>query len=86
MQEGLLIWRVDAQRHRITYNEPANVESISKSICDLMQVYTQYGGIRPFGVSLLIAGVDSKPRLFEAEPSGAMTGYLADSVGSGKRS
>ncbi|MEK6979443.1 MAG: archaeal proteasome endopeptidase complex subunit alpha [Candidatus Micrarchaeota archaeon] len=77
--------RVDAQRHRITYNEPANVESISKSICDLMQVYTQYGGIRPFGVSLLIAGVDSKPRLFEAEPSGAMTGYLADSVGSGKK-
>src|SRR3989339_1008211 len=60
--------RVDSQRHRISYNEPPSVEAISRSVCDLMQVYTQYGGVRPFGVSLLIAGVDSVPRLFEAEP------------------
>lgn len=77
--------RVDAQKHRLSYNEPSTVESIARSACDLMQVYTQYGGIRPFGVSLLIAGVDDKPRLYEAEPSGAMTGYLADSVGSNKK-
>ncbi len=51
----------------------------------MMQVYTQYGGIRPFGVSLLIAGYDSAPRLYEAEPSGAMTGFKADSIGSSKK-
>jgi proteasome alpha subunit len=79
------IARTDAQRHRMTYNEPATVESIARSACDLMQVYTQYGGIRPFGVSLLIAGVDTVPRLYEAEPSGAMTAYKADSIGSGKK-
>jgi len=61
------------------------VETISKELCDLMQVYTQYGGIRPFGVSLLVAGVDSEPRLYEAEPSGALTGYYADAIGSGKK-
>lgn len=77
--------RLEAQKHRLTYNEPAPVESISRNICDLMQVYTQYGGIRPFGVSLLIAGYDSAPRLYEAEPSGAMTGFMADSIGSGKK-
>jgi len=77
--------RLDAQRHRITYNEAPSVESITRSVCDLMQVYTQYGGIRPFGVSLLIAGVDSEPRLFEAEPSGAMTAYKADSIGANKK-
>jgi proteasome alpha subunit len=77
--------RMDAQRHRITYNESPTVENISRSVCDLMQVYTQYGGIRPFGVSLLIAGVDSEPRLFEAEPSGAMTAYKADSIGANKK-
>ncbi len=77
--------RMDAQRHRITYNEAPTVDSISRSVCDLMQVYTQYGGIRPFGVSLLIAGVDSEPRLFEAEPSGAMTAYKADSIGANKK-
>ncbi|MEM4348042.1 MAG: archaeal proteasome endopeptidase complex subunit alpha [Candidatus Anstonellaceae archaeon] len=77
--------RLEAQRHRLAYAEPASVESIAKELCDLMQVYTQYGGIRPFGVSLLIAGIDSAPRLYEAEPSGALTGYLADAVGAGKK-
>jgi len=78
--------RVDAQRHRITYNEMPSVDSIARSVCDLMQVYTQYGGIRPFGVSLLIAGVDSGgPKLFEAEPSGAMTAYKADAIGANKK-
>lgn len=78
--------RMDAQRHRITYNEAPTVESIARSVCDLMQIYTQYGGIRPFGVSLLITGVDETgPRLFEAEPSGAMTAYKADSIGANKK-
>jgi proteasome alpha subunit len=79
------IARNESQRHRLAYAEPASVELISKELTDLMQVYTQYGGIRPFGVSLLIAGVDSKPMLFEAEPSGALTGYKADAIGSGKK-
>jgi proteasome alpha subunit len=77
--------RLEAQKHRLTYSEPAPVESITRNICDTMQVYTQYGGIRPFGVSLLIAGYDDQPRLYEAEPSGAMTGFKADSIGSGKK-
>ena len=78
--------RLDSQRHRITYNESPSVESIARAVCDLMQIYTQYGGIRPFGVSLLIAGVDDTgSRLFEAEPSGAMTAYKADSIGANKK-
>lgn len=78
--------RVDAQKHRITYNEMPAVENIARSACDTMQAYTQYGGIRPFGVSLLIAGIDSDgPKLFEAEPSGAMTAYKADSIGANKK-
>lgn len=77
--------RLEAQRHRLAYAEPITVEAIAKELCDLMQVYTQYGGIRPFGVSLLIAGVDDKPRLYEAEPSGALTGYRACAIGSGKK-
>ncbi len=78
--------RNNAQRHRMTYNEPASPESIARGVCDIMQLYTQYGGIRPFGVSLLIAGIGPDgPELFEAEPSGAMTGYYADSVGNAKK-
>ena len=77
--------RMECQKHKLTYGEPATVEFIAKEVCDLLQVYTQYGGIRPFGVSLLITGVDDSPKLFEAEPSGAMTGFLADSIGTGKK-
>jgi len=78
--------RNESQKHKLTYAEPANVETISREVCDLMQVYTQYGGARPFGVSLLIVGIDETgPKVFEAEPSGAMTGFLADSIGSGKK-
>lgn len=79
------IARVEAQRHKIAYNESITVEAIAKELCDLMQVYTQYGGIRPFGVSLLIAGIDGEPKLYEAEPSGALTGYKACAIGSGKK-
>lgn len=80
------IARLDAQRHRLTYDEAPTTEKITKNLCDLMQLYTQYGGARPFGVSLLIAGIDDgEPKLFEAEPSGAMTGFKAYVIGSGKK-
>ena len=80
------IARVHAQKHRMTYSEAAPPETIARAVCDIMQVYTQYGGIRPFGVSLLIAGIGDKGgELYEAEPSGAMTGYFADSVGNAKK-
>jgi len=46
---------------------------------------TQYGGIRPYAVSLLIGGVDSSPKLFEVEPGASYLGYFADAIGSGKK-
>jgi len=79
------IARTESQRHKIAYAQDITVEAIAKELCDLMQVYTQYGGIRPFGVSLLVAGIDNIPRLYEAEPSGALTGYKACAIGSGKK-
>lgn len=79
------IARVEAQKHKLAYEEDISVEAIAKNLCDLMQVYTQYGGIRPFGVSLLVAGCDQEPKLFEAEPSGALTGYKACAIGSHKK-
>lgn len=76
--------RLEAQRYRYTYNEPASVEHIAKSVSELMQLYTQYGGARPFGVSLIFGGVDERMRLFEADPSGALTGSNAAVIGAGK--
>jgi proteasome alpha subunit len=76
--------RVRAQRNRIAYNEPISVHAITREICDIKQAYTQYGGARPFGTALLIAGVNDLPYLFETDPSGAFTEYNATAIGTGK--
>ena len=77
--------RLEAQKHQLAYGEKITILALAKEISDLMQAYTQYGGVRPFGVSLLIAGIDDQPRLYEIEPSGAMTGYAACAIGSDKK-
>jgi proteasome alpha subunit len=77
--------RISAQVNRITYDEPIAVSHLVKQICDFKQSYTQYGGVRPFGTALLVAGVDdSGAHLFETDPSGALMEYKASSVGSGR--
>ena len=76
--------RVESQKYRYTYNEAPDIENIARQIADAMQLYTQYGGARPFGVSLIFAGVDSSPKIYEAEPSGALTGAKAAVIGAGK--
>jgi proteasome alpha subunit len=77
--------RVEAQINMVSYDEPIGVEVIAKKICDHKQTYTQYGGVRPYGTALLIAGVDdSRPRLFESDPSGALLEYKATAIGAGR--
>ena len=76
--------RVHAQVYRITYDEPVHVEGTAKSIADKMQLYTQYGGVRPFGVALLIGGVDeSGPSLIEIDPSATIYNWSAQAIGRG---
>jgi len=79
------IARVESQKHKMTYGEDVTVEAVAKHLSDLAQIYTQYGGIRPFGVSLLLAGIDDGPKLFEVDPSGALSGYNAAAIGSGRK-
>lgn len=74
-----------AERYRFTYGEPIPVHVLAREVAKLKQVYTQYGGIRPFGVVMLIAGYDESPRLFETVPSGALMEYKAEAIGFGKK-
>jgi proteasome alpha subunit len=77
--------RVDAQMNRVTYDERIEVEALVKKICDFKQTYTQYGGVRPFGTALLVAGVDpTGTSLYETDPSGALMSYKASSIGAGR--
>jgi len=75
---------VRAQINRITYEEPADVWSLAKVLGDRMQFSTLYAGLRPFGVSFLVGGVDSTgSHLIEADPSGMLYEWKAYAIGRG---
>ena len=76
--------RVKAQVNRITYGEPISINSLTKYVCNRKHLVTQYAGVRPYGVGLLIGGVDAEgPKLFETEPSGTMIEWKAQAIGRG---
>jgi 20S proteasome subunit alpha 2 len=71
-----------AVEYFLVYKEPIPVLQLTREIATLMQEYTQQGGVRPFGVSLLVAGVDDDgPQLFQVDPSGAYFGWRASAIG-----
>jgi len=78
--------QLKAQQHRVTYDSPIDTLSIVKDICDLKQICTQSAGLRPFGVSLLVAGVDEDGsiKLFETDPTGIFFEYKATAIGEGE--
>jgi proteasome alpha subunit len=77
--------RVYCQSNRLMYDEPVDVEVISKRLGDVKQLYTQHAGVRPFGVSVIFGGVDKTGnRLFSTDPSGTYRAYKAVSVGVGR--
>ncbi|WP_435194498.1 archaeal proteasome endopeptidase complex subunit alpha [Natronomonas sp. EA1] len=74
--------RRQAQINRLRYGEPIGVETLTKNITDHIQQYTQVGGARPFGVALIVGGIeDGEPRLFETDPSGTPYEWQALAVG-----
>ncbi len=74
--------QVLAQQHRITYDSPVEPESIIKDISNIKQQFTQYGGARPFGVSILLAGINGKkPELFTSDVTGNYFVYHTNSIG-----
>jgi proteasome alpha subunit len=77
--------RIHAQSNKLTYDEPIDTEVVTKRICDVKQLYTQHAGVRPFGVSMIFAGVDkSGSRVFGTHPSGTYRGYKARTEGAGR--
>lgn len=76
--------RVKAQMHRITYEEPIDIWGVARTIADRMQISTLYAGLRPFGVSFLIGGVDKAgAHLIESDPSGMLYEWQAYAIGRG---
>jgi 20S proteasome subunit alpha 2 len=74
--------RKRAAAYYLTYHERIPVRQITQQTATVIQEFTQQGGVRPFGVSLLVAGYDDEgPQLFQADPSGAYFEWKATAVG-----
>lgn len=76
--------RIYAQSNRLLYDEPIDVEILTRRIGEIKQLYTQHAGVRPFGISILFGGIDRKgSRIFWTDPSGAYLAYKAWAIGAG---
>mmetsp|Transcript_68877 Transcript_68877/g.192399 ORF Transcript_68877/g.192399 Transcript_68877/m.192399 type:complete len:250 (+) Transcript_68877:77-826(+) len=75
--------RLQSQRYLYTYQEPMPVEQLVQRVCNYKQAYTQYGGLRPFGVAFLFAGWDEHHnyQLYMSDPSGNYSGWKATCIG-----
>lgn len=73
-----------AQQHRVVYDSPIEPELVVKELANVKQQFTQYGGARPFGVSLMIAGINGKkPELFTSDITGNYFNYYSNAIGEG---
>ena len=76
--------RFFSQSNKLIYDESVDVETIAKHLADQCQQFTQYAGVRPFGVALILGGVDSAgTQLYLTDPSGTYISYDAVAIGSG---
>ncbi len=76
--------RTFSQSHKLIYDEEVEVETVAKHLADRCHQYTQYSGVRPFGVALIISGVDqSGNRIYVTDPSGTFVSYAAVAIGAG---
>ncbi|HJJ22704.1 MAG TPA: archaeal proteasome endopeptidase complex subunit alpha [Nitrosopumilus sp.] len=76
--------RFFSQSNKMIYDEPVEVETIAKHLADQCQQYTQYAGVRPYGVSLILGGIVNKiPQLYLTDPSGTYISYEAIAIGAG---
>ena len=77
--------RVQAQSFRLTYDEPVRIGMLVKDVADVMQQYTQFGGIRPWGCALFFIGIDSEgTQIYTASPSGIYRSFKAYALGNGE--
>lgn len=74
--------RFFSQSTKLTFDEPVEVETVAKHLADQCHQFTQYSGVRPYGVALIIAGVDQKGgSVYVTDPSGTYVSYAAVAIG-----
>lgn len=81
--------RKRAQNYKAIYGEEIPCGQCTRELANIMQEFTQSGGVRPFGVSMMVAGYDKDtktPQLYQVDPSGTYFGWKASAIGKNYKS
>ena len=74
--------QVLAQQNKVTYGTPVEPITIIRMIADRKQMFTQYGGARPYGIAVLLAGVSKgQSHLYTSDVTGNFFAYKANAIG-----
>ena len=74
--------RFFSQGNRMTYDESVEIGTVAKYLADQSHQFTQYSGVRPNGVALIIAGIDQKGEsIYVTDPSGTYVQFAAVAIG-----
>ena len=84
-QAVLLKMRKDMQVYHSKYMDRKVPYMVCKGVSDLIQEYTQSGGVRPFGIGMIVAGYDEElgPQIYQIEASGTFYSWKATALGRG---
>lgn len=74
--------QLQAQQHKVTYDSEIEIESVIRDLANVKQYFTQFGGARPFGVSIMVAGItNNKPKLYVSDVTGNYYSFNASVIG-----
>ncbi|KAI0314528.1 proteasome subunit iota [Amylostereum chailletii] len=75
--------QIEASNFRYKYGYEITPDALARRLANMNQVYTQRAGMRPYGISMILIGIDPEfgPQVFKLDPAGYFVGFHATSAG-----